>query len=249
MHQFLEHHSPLAFAHRGGAGVHPENTMPAFAHAVDLGYRYVETDVHVTRDGVLLAFHDDDLSRTCAVDVKISEISFAESRSLKVNGTAEIPTLEELFSTWNDLRINVDCKSDAALPHLERFLASSAIRERVCVGSFSDKRLRALRTAYGATICTSMGPREVAQARLSSLVAKATSRSAADAAQVPLRQGPLALVDRRFIDFCHSSNKHVHVWTIDDPDTMHQLLDLGVDGIMTDQPAVLRQVLIDRGEW
>jgi glycerophosphoryl diester phosphodiesterase len=249
VHPYLDVPGPIAFAHRGGAGVHPENTMPAFAHAVALGYRYLETDVHATRDGVLLAFHDEDLARTCGVDVRIGDITLAESRQIKVHDAAHIPTLDELLETWPDVRLNIDCKADSAIEPLAASLRHAQVRQRVCIGSFSDRRLRHFRDLYGDDLCTSMGPREVGQTRLASYVPRTPFSTGAHAAQVPLRQGPIPLVDRRFVDFCHERGLHVHVWTIDDAATMHDLLDLGVDGIMTDQPETLKQVMIERGVW
>lgn len=229
--------------------MHPENTMSAFAHAISLGYRYVETDVHSTRDGVLMAFHDENLLRTCGVDVAIADLTFAELGSLRVPDREHIPTMQEILDAWPDVRVNVDCKADSAVGPLTSILENERTRERVCIGSFSDRRLRHLRETFGPSLCTSMGPREVAQARLSSLVSRVPFSTAAMAAQIPLRQGPISLADDRFIDFCHSRGIDVHVWTIDEPDTMHHLLDLGVDGIMTDQPQVLRDVMQSRGSW
>src|SRR6186713_1400748 len=112
---YLEHDGPIAFAHRGGAGDYPENTMPAFANAVSLGYRYLETDVHATVDAVLVAFHDDDLSRTCGRPGRISKLPWSEVRAARVNGTEPIPLLTDLFDAFPDARINIDCKSDAAV--------------------------------------------------------------------------------------------------------------------------------------
>lgn len=223
--------------------------MSAFAHAVGLGYRYLETDVHATKDGVLLAFHDEDLLRTCGVDVKIGDITLAESQQIKVHGREHIPTLTELLETWPEVRLNIDCKADTALLPLVSALEHDDVRKRTCIGSFSDRRLRHLRSTFGESLCTSMGPREVAQARLASYVSRTPFSSSAHAAQVPINQGPIPLVDRRFVDFCHQRDIHVHVWTIDDPIVINDLLDLGVDGIMTDQPETLRSVLQERGCW
>ena len=229
--------------------MHPENTMSAFAHAIELGYRYIETDVHATVDGVLMAFHDENLLRTCGVDVDIADLTYSDIQSLKVHEREHIPSLKEVLDTWPDVCVNIDCKADSAVTPLEQVLTSESIRQRVCVGSFSDRRLRHLRSQFGSSLCTSMGPREVAQARLGSFVSRVPFSSPALAAQIPPSQGPIGLADERFVDFCHSRGIKVHIWTIDDPDSMHQLLDLGVDGIMTDQPRVLRDVLRSRGMW
>lgn len=244
MHSYLDHDGPIPFAHRGGAGESPENTLAAFQRAVDLGYRYLETDVHVTSDHRLMAFHDEHLERSCGLAARIGDLTFEEVRRLRVDGREPIPTLEEVVMTWPDARINIDCKSDEAVEPLAAFLRDSTIRERVCIGSFSDRRLDHLRDRFGESLCTSMGPREVAAFRL----LRGTG-GRANAAQVPMATGPVRIVTPKFVERCHANGLHVHVWTIDDPETMTDLLDLGVDGIMTDQPSTLRDVLSRRNEW
>jgi len=249
LHPFLKHKTPIAFAHRGGASDAPENTMPAFQRAIDLGYIYIETDVHVTRDGVLLAFHDDDLSRTCSRPGLICELDYAEVSQARVNGVEPIPRLEDLIATWPDAHINIDCKSDQALQPLEARLARGDLFERVCIGSFSDKRLNHLRETFGDKLCTSMGPRDVTKLRLGSWVRTTGKFRNIHAAQVPVSQGPLTIVDRKFVDAAHRADLQVHVWTIDDPVEMGRLLDLDVDGIMTDRPEILKKVMLDRSCW
>lgn len=253
LHPFLKHSTPIAFAHRGGASDAPENTMPAFQRAIDLGYIYLETDVHATRDGVLLAFHDDDLSRTCGRPGLISELNYSEVSQARVNGTEPIPLLDDLLSTWPEAHLNIDCKSDQALKPLADRLAKSIwsndIFERVCIGSFSDKRLVALREQFGAKLCTSMGPREVTKLRLGSWVRRTGKFQNVHAAQVPVSQGPLTIVDKSFITAAHKADIQVHVWTIDDPFEINRLLDLGVDGIMSDRPAILKKIMVERNCW
>ena len=249
LHPFLKHKKPIAFAHRGGASDAPENTMPAFQRAIDLGYIYIETDVHVTRDGVLLAFHDDDLSRTCSRPGLICELDYAEVSQARVNGAEPIPRLEDLIATWPDAHINIDCKSDQALQPLEARLAQGDLFERVCIGSFSDRRLNHLRETFGDKLCTSMGPRDVTKLRLGSWVRTTGKFRNIHAAQVPVSQGPLTIVDRKFVDAAHRADLQVHVWTIDDPVEMGRLLDLEVDGIMTDRPEILKKVMLDRSCW
>jgi glycerophosphoryl diester phosphodiesterase len=243
-HPYLDWPGPLPFAHRGGASDVPENTMEAFEYAVDLGYRYIETDVQVTADGVLAAFHDNDLQRTTGRSGKISELPWSEVSKALVDGKAPIPLLEDLLGAWPDVRINIDCKSDAAVDALVATLRRTNSLPRVCVGAFSDSRLRRLRKEMGSDLCTSLGPLEVARFRFGLL-----RHSSALAAQVPVKQGPLTIVNRSFVDRAHRAGLHVHVWTIDDAPEMERLLDLGVDGIMTDRPVVLRQVLESRGAW
>lgn len=249
---YLEHDGILAFAHRGGAGNWPENTMPAFQGAVDLGYRYIETDVHATRDGVLLAFHDDQLDRVTDQVGVIAEMDFAEVARARVDGIEPIPRLEDLLLAWPELRINIDPKRDNAVEPLIRVLRDFGAVERVCVTSFSGARIVAAREALGPRLCTGLGPKDTARLRFSSWsgpLAFLWGGFAGGCAQIPVEQYGIRLVDRTLVDRAHAMGVQVHVWTIDDPAEMNRLADLGVDGLMTDQPAVLKQVLQDRGQW
>src|SRR5947207_14458017 len=245
---FLDWDAPIPFAHRGGASEAPENTMPAFEHAVKLGYRYVETDVHVTADGVLLAFHDDVLDRVTDGTGRVDQLPWATVQRATVDGREPIPLLEDLLGTWPDLRVNIDPKHDGAVPALVEVLRRCDAVDRVCIGAFSDRRLGRVRSLLGPRVCTSLGPRNIARLRAASFGAP-TGRLPSPCAQVPTGARGLTLVDARFMKCAHARDVKVHVWTIDDRAEMVRLLDLGVDGIMTDRPAVLREVLESRGEW
>ena len=243
-HPFLEWEGVLAFAHRGGMSEAPENTLAAFQHAVDLGYTFLETDVHLTADGVLVAFHDVDLERTCGVKNNIHDLTWEQLSSVRVDGTHPIPRFIDLLDAFPDARFNVDCKSDDALQPLISLLSDRDCLQRICVGSFSDRRLRAVRKAFGTGVCTSLGPVET-----TCLTTGAPTPQIAYAAQVPPNAGKLPLVTERFVARAHRRGLQVHVWTINDPEEMERLLDLGVDGIMTDQPEVLKAVLQRRSLW
>ena len=248
IHPFLDNGGPIAFAHRGGAGDQPENTIPAFARAVELGYRYVETDAHLTSDGYVLAFHDDRLDRVTDGVGVIENLTWAEIRTALVDGREPIPLLSELLTTWPDLRVNIDPKHDAVVEPLAEMLIDLGAVDRVCIGSFSDRRIERIASILGPDLCTSLGPKGVAKLRASSF-GLGRRHPGGRCVQVPVTTAGVTLVDRRFIDRAHSCSLDVHVWTIDDPIEMHRLLDLGVDGIMTDRPAVLREVMIERGCW
>ncbi len=249
-HPYLDGPRFHAFAHRGGLGVAPENTMAAFQDAVDLGFVYLETDVHLTADGVVVAFHDDDLRRTCGVDARIEDLTWDQLREVRVAGEHSVPLLEEILSTWSHVRVNIDCKSDAVVDPLIGLLRRTSVLDRVCVGSFSDRRLNQVRAALGDDVCTSLGPRGVAiLLAAANTHERLANRLAAHVAQVPLKQGPLPLVTRRFVDTAHEIGMLVHVWTIDDPVTIGELIDLGVDGVMSDDTRALRDVLTARGLW
>jgi glycerophosphoryl diester phosphodiesterase len=243
-HPFLDWPGPIAFAHRGGASEEPENTMPAFQRAVDLGYTYLETDVHATTDGVLVAFHDPDLSRTTGTAGSISELTWNAVSAVRVDGREPIPRLDDLLGSFPHARVNIDCKSDAAVPGLAAAIRRTASIDRVCVGAFSDRRLLRLRSLLGDGLCSSYGPVQVAALRAFGLRV-----GGGQTAQVPVRQKGVPVVTEGFVERAHRRGLHVHVWTIDDPDEMRRLFDLGVDGIMTDRPTVLKEVLTARGAW
>jgi glycerophosphoryl diester phosphodiesterase len=244
---FLNAPLPLAIAHRGGAGDWPENTMPAFEAAVDLGFHYVETDVHATRDGALVAFHDESLDRVTDRTGLIRELPWSTVAEARVDGIEPIPLLEDLLGQFPALRVNIDPKHDTAVASLVDVLRRNDAIDRVCIGSFSDRRLRRIRKALGPRLCTSMGPMGVAKLAAAGYGVPFEMR--APCVQVPVRRGRVTVVDDRFVRGAHRLGVQVHVWTIDDSVEMHRLLDLGVDGIMTDRPKVLRTVLEERGEW
>jgi glycerophosphoryl diester phosphodiesterase len=248
---YLDHPLPLAFAHRGGAADGLENTMTAFARAVDLGYRYVETDVHATADGRLVAFHDRTLDRVTDVVGAIAELTWEQVAGARVGGTDSVPLLADLLDAWPELRLNIDVKSDAAVDLLADTVRRTGSIDRVCVGSFSDARLTRVRAALGPRLCTSLGPRGVLRLRAASLLGRRGSgaTSGVPCAQVPPRAAAVPVVDRRFVERAHRLGMQVHVWTIDDRAEMNRLLDLGVDGIMTDELATLREVYASRGLW
>jgi glycerophosphoryl diester phosphodiesterase len=249
---YLEHDGILAFAHRGGAGKWPENTMPAFQGAMDLGYRYIETDVHATRDGVLLAFHDDQLDRVTDKVGVIAEMDFADVSRARVDGKEPIPRLEELLLAFPQAHINIDPKRDNAVGPLIAALRDCNAIERVCVTSFSSGRIAATREALGPKLCTGLGPMATARVRFSSLsgpLGFLWGKYSGGCLQIPVYQKGIRLVDAAMIARAHEIGLQVHVWTIDDPAEMNRLIDLGVDGLMTDHPPVLKAVLLERGLW
>ncbi len=246
---------PLAYAHRGGAltgaNVGLENTMVAFQAAVDLGYRYIETDVHATSDGALLAFHDATLDRATDGTGAIARQPLSALRGVKIGGAEPIPLLSEILSSWPDLRVNIDAKSDQCVRPLVASIDAHRAWDRVCVATFSPVRIRTLRGLLDLRVATAYAAAEVAALRLLPLRAARRSVLAhrAQAAQVPVRRGPLEIVTADFVSRAHELGKHVHVWTIDAPDEMHRLLDLNVDAIISDRIDVLRDVYRERRIW
>jgi glycerophosphoryl diester phosphodiesterase len=244
---FLDHPRPLAFAHRGGAGHFAENSWPAFEHAVKLGYAYLETDAHATSDGVLVAFHDKTLNRVTDRAGAIASLPAREVAAARIGGTEPIPLLEDLLGAWPDVRFNIDVKDGPAAKPLAELIRKTASWDRVCITSFSAFRLRDARRLLGRPVCTSTSP--VGAAALRSglpgrLLAPRFAGRNVRCAQLPIRMADAPLIRR-----AHEAGLQVHIWTVNDRDLMQTLLDRGVDGIMTDETELLRDVLIQRGEW
>jgi glycerophosphoryl diester phosphodiesterase len=244
---FVEHPMSVAIAHRGGNRSAPENTVAAFRTAVDLGYTHLETDVHRTADGVLVAFHDGDLGRMTGSDRSIGELRWAEVAAIELPGGHRIPTLDELLEEFPDRFVNLDPKTDAAVEPLAAAIERHGAVERVCIGSFSDRRVATLQRRFGPRLCTAPGPRGVARV-LAAARGLGPRRVPYGCLQVPPRLGPVRL-SAPLIAGVHRLVLAVQVWTVNDRPTIEHLLDLGVDGIMTDDVALLRQVLEDRGRW
>jgi glycerophosphoryl diester phosphodiesterase len=248
---YLDGPTPLAMAHRGGAIEHLENTMPAFEACVALGYRYLETDVRVTADGVLVAFHDPGLERVTDSAGRVAQLPWARVAEARIGGREPVLLLEDLLATWPDVRFNLDIKAAGVIAPLVRTVRRLKVADRICLTSFSDARIAAARRVFGPSVCTALGPRGIAALRLSSYSPRAAGlvHMQAGCAQVPLQLGGRALVDERFVAAAHARGLQVHVWTVDTVAECTALLDLGVDGIMTDRPAMLRELLEQRGQW
>jgi glycerophosphoryl diester phosphodiesterase len=248
---YLDGGPPRAFAHRGWhiddlAGL--ENTLTAFQRAYDEGYRHLETDVRATADGQLVVFHDARLDRVTDASGSLGALPWSEVRAARVGGRESIPLLADLLEALPDARFNIDAKADAAVGPLAELIHRMGVADRVCVVSFSDRRLAALRTAVGPGTAWALGPAETFRLYRAGVVRRRFSTTAV-AAQVPMIYRRVPIVTPRFLRTAHAAGLEVHIWTIDDAAEMHRLLDLGVDGIMTDRPDVLRAVLVERGAW
>jgi glycerophosphoryl diester phosphodiesterase len=256
---YLAGPTPLAMAHRGGAGYGPkvglENTLAAFGRAVAMGYRYLETDVHATRDGVLVAFHDARLDRVTDATGAVADLTWDAVREARIGGTERVPRLTDLLDAFPGIRLNIDVKASGALAPLAREIARHGAADRVCVGSFSERRLWALRRAFGPSVATAAGEVGTALLRFTPAVLARLLHTPAPVLQIPAQHRlggrTLTLVTPGLVRRAHALGKQVHVWfhawSREDAAEMHRLLDLGVDGLVTDHIDVLADVLADRG--
>ena len=256
MHPYLDAEHPQRLAHRGSRLLWPENTAIAFQGAADLGYRYVETDVQMTRDRVVVVLHDPTLDRTTNARGRVGDWLWDDLRNVDAGwsfGAAEgfphrgagagIMRLDEAFATWPDLRFNIDLKS----PGLEWPVAEAILRagraDTALVASFSERRVARFRRITGGTVATSAGAAGVARLLAAARTGRTPPRVAAY--QIPFETRGLR-VDARLVDAAHGAGAAVHVWTVNDPAAMERALDTGVDGIVTDRPDLLNEVLRGR---
>ena len=246
----------LAFAHRGGAAyppnLHRENSRHAFEQAVALGYRYLETDVHATADGVLLAFHDPRLDRVTDATGLIAALPHSVVGQARIGGVDPIPTLAELLEAFPTARFNIDAKADATVDLLADTIAAHDAYERVCVSSFGVARLHRLRRRLGPRVASAASSRGVAVTRFLPWFTRVL-HTPAPVLQLPVRSTILGrdvdLVTPELIRTVHRAGKQLHIWTVDDSECMERLIDAGVDGIFTDRVDTLKSVLEGRGLW
>lgn len=249
---YFDHPTSIAMAHRGFSLDGHENTMAAFEQAVDLGYAYVETDVHVTSDGTLVAFHDDTLDRVTDSHGVIRELPWSTVELARI-GDQPIPRLDDVLDAWPTLRLNIDCKHISAAPALAETIERHGAHDRVLVASFDDVTRYEVLNRLTKPVATSAGEKQTrsavlsAKARLSPVARRALAP--VDALQVPHRHGRVRVVTPALIRQAHRAGVQVHVWTINDPEEMHELLDLGVDGLISDRADLLKTVLQERGQW
>ncbi len=240
---------PRVLAHRGLALEAPENTLLAFAKALAIGVEYLETDVHESSDGVAIVSHDPTLQRVAHRKVSVNHLTAVELRRVDLGSGQNFASLEEALDAFPDARFNIDVKSaGAAQPTINAIRKVNAL-DRVLVSSFSDTIQRSTVDGLpGVATSAPMGAMfrilSASKVGLTGRVASALSKF--DAIQVPERWKGVRVVSPSLIRSAHDAGVEVHVWTINDPDDMHRLLDLGVDGIVTDRADLALDVIRSR---
>jgi glycerophosphoryl diester phosphodiesterase len=241
----------VALAHRGFSLDGLENSMAAFGAAAELGFRYVETDVHGTRDGKAVALHDASLDRTTDGHGEVADLYWEEVRSAKIGGVEPVPLLEDLLGTWPTLNVNIDVKGTSGIAATADAIERTRAHDRVCLASFSTARREATVALLSRPVATSAGTREAAAFFAGGFLGAnmAAPLVAVDAVQVPVRLGVVPILTRRHIAAAHAAGKQVHVWTINDRAEMARLVAMGVDGIVSDRADILKEFLVTIGRW
>ena len=224
------------FVHRGDTSIFLENTIEAFQSAISLGYQYLETDLRETSDGKIITFHDPNLKRITGANITISETKFSDIRMRRLPSREIIPTIDELLEEFPDSFFNMDLKVNQIEEKVLKKINSHNALERVCLGSFNSKVIKKI-NSLEPKILTSMGISQVIMYKffqknnLSKLI------------QIPTHWKGIKVITKKFIDRLHNDGLKVHVWTINKETEMQSLIDLGVDGIMTDNASGLIKVM------
>jgi glycerophosphoryl diester phosphodiesterase len=244
---------PLVFAHRGGGGLFPENTLEAFEYSAKMGVDVLELDVHSTADGALVVMHDATVDRTTNGSGRVNDLTLAEIKQLDAGfhftpdggktfpfrgRGIRVPTLQEIFDAFSETKFNVEPKQaepSIVKPLCEKIRARK-MTDKVIVGSFRQTAIDEFRAAC-TEVATAATPAEVRDfLALYKIGLGETYRPPMQVLQIPERIGALEIVSKDFVETARRLNLQVHVWTINETEDMRRLLDLGVDGIMTDYP-------------
>jgi glycerophosphoryl diester phosphodiesterase len=246
---FLSGPLPRIIAHRGLATEAPENTLLAFLHALNAGATHLETDVHASADGVAVISHDPDLSRVAGRTVRVEQLTMAELRRIDLGHGQGFCSLADALDAFPEARYNIDIKDERAALPAARAILDARASGRVLITSFDEKRRRAAADALpgvasSASVTRFLPAILAAKLGLTSLTRRALRGLVA--VQIPERRGPLTLVTRHTVRVLHAAGVEVHVWTVNDSAQMTRLLDLGVDGLVTDRCDVLKALIASR---
>ena len=245
---YRDQRGPLAIAHRGGAGLAAENTLAAFSRSYALGFRCLETDVRTTADGQLVAFHDARLRRVTGGRGRVSSSTLGSLGALRVLGDGQILPLAVLLAAYPDAAFTIDVKDRASIAPLAQLLHERKAVHRVCAAAQWDSWMAELHDLAGDSLTTALSWRALTHLKMTTKPVRVTNASI-QFAHVPLRIGRVPVFADDLMHRAHDAGIRVIVWTVNEPTTMHRLLDRGVDGIITDRPDLLREVLISRGQW
>lgn len=241
MKTYLQYDGLTVLAHRGGADESFENTLESFDYSKSLGCKFIETDVQVSADGIPYIFHDDDLKRVLNISSRFDSLSSQEIDKLKIFDQYRIPKLEEALNEFPDISFQIDFKTDQVVAPALDVIKKTKSFERICVASFNSERLKRVRSTY-PDLCISMGPNEVIKTLISSFGLYKGAIDG-DCLQIPIRYYGVRVVTKRFVKYLKSRGLKIMVWTINDVKTFEYLIELKVDGIITDKPKLLFETL------
>jgi glycerophosphoryl diester phosphodiesterase len=266
---FFTHDRPLVIAHQGGELLAPSNTMTAFENAAEMGVDVLETDIHITKDGHLVTIHDPSVDRTTNGKGKVADLTLAEIQELDAGYHFKdlegkhsfrgkgvyIPTVDEMFQTFGDLKIEIEIKDDNPPEKIDEIASKLwdlieryQMEEKILISSFDQDILKTFDKYANGTVAITAGRQEVKDfVVFHKFYLRNLYVPTVDAFQIPVEDSGFDLTDQKLIDGAHRLGMEVHYWTIDDPSTMEKLIDAGADGILTNRPDLLLELLDEKG--
>lgn len=243
---------PIVLAHRAGGNEAPENSLTAFTKMEQLGFRYIETDVHSTKDGVVIIFHDSALERTTNGKGKVAQYSWNELKEIRDDSGNGLLRLDEVLEKYPNLFLNIDAKTSHVVPSLVHVISSKNAFSRISLASFSEPRLKRLRKMLPGMV-SSLGQEAIALLVLQSKLPKKWQpyfdwlvpgvKKGVQAVQIPAMFGKIKVLTPQLIELCHRRKQAVHIWTVNEATEMLEFLAMGVDAIITDEPSLARRVI------
>ena len=238
----------VPIAHRGASLLASENSFESFRKAFDLGYRVIETDIHSSKDGTAYIFHDITLERLTGENLKISDLKDVDIDSLKINNSSIIPRLSNVFEEFPEGLFNLDAKTWKSTMPIVDTIQNMGCRSRVCIGSFNDRRVNAIIKELGLETCHSMGTSNVIKFYLGAQLG-IEQHFTSQCIQLPIKMFGISLTTRKVLSYARKLGIKIHFWTINNPVIMQQLLELNVDGIMTDDCVLLKEIMKEQNKW
>ena len=230
----------IGLSHRGNSKKFIENSFEAFNSVVQMGYKYIETDLRMTLDKEVIAFHDPDLKRLFNLDLQVKDLTFNEIANLFKEKNCSLLTLEDVLKEFPKIYFNIDLKVEEVIQDSIKVVADFNAFDRVCFASFHSNRTgKVLR--YNQNAIVSMGMKDIALFKFFKFNNKNKK-----IIQIPLKWKGIKILTRNLIQKAHKSNLLVHVWTINDRKLINNLIDLGVNGIVTDEPELLMEIMKER---
>ena len=246
--EFIRSTNIVPIAHRGASLLASENSFESFRKAFDLGYRVIETDIHSSKDGTAYIFHDITLERLTGENLKISDLKDVDIDSLKINNSSVIPRLSNVFEEFPEGLFNLDAKTWKSTMPIVETIKNMGCRSRVCIGSFNDWRINAIIKELGLETCHSMGTSNVIKFYLGAQLGT-EQHFTSQCIQLPIKMFGISLTTRQVLSYARKLGIKIHFWTVNNPVVMQNLLELNVDGIMTDDCALLKTIMEEKHKW
>ena len=230
----------IGLSHRGNSKKFIENSFEAFNSVIQMGYKYIETDLRMTKDNEVIAFHDPDLKRLFNLDLQVKDLTFKEIANLFREKNCSLLTLEDALKKFPEIHFNIDLKVKEVIKDSIKVVENLNAFNRVCFASFHSSHTKKI-LQHNKNAIISMGMKDVALFKFFNF-----KNEKIKIIQIPLKWKGIKVLTRNLIQKANKSNLLVHVWTVNDRKTINYLIDLGVNGIVTDEPELLMKIMKER---